>query len=77
MSRAADPGNPGAELVLYDLPGTRARRLLLAVNGSVECDGTRRRYGLSVPAWFDDPVEAAGWSYGLTGARYSRLLRRT
>jgi hypothetical protein len=80
VGRAADPGNPGAELHLYDLPFTewgRASRLLLAVNGSVERDGTRRRYGLRVPAWFDDPVDAAGWTYGLTGAQYRLLLRRT
>ncbi|MEU4667763.1 DUF6745 domain-containing protein [Amycolatopsis sp. NPDC023774] len=80
VARAPDPGNRDAELLLYDVPrapGTISRRLLLAVNGSVERDGTRRRYGLSVPPWFDDPVDAAGWSYGLTGAQYTGLLRRT
>ncbi|GAB2972726.1 DUF6745 domain-containing protein [Saccharothrix stipae] len=80
LARAPDPGNPGGELRLYDLPfrhpDPRAR-LLLAVNGSVERDGTRRRYGLRVPPWFDDPVDAAGWSYGLTGVQYARLQRRT
>lgn len=80
VARAPDPGNRDSELELYDVPrapGIIARRLLLAVNGSVERDGTRRRYGLSVPPWFDDPVDAAGWSYGLTGAQYTGLLRRT
>lgn len=80
VGRAADPGNPGAELRLYDLPYARwgrPTRLLLALNGSVERDGTRRRYGLRVPAWFDDPLDAAGWTYGLTGPQYSQLLRRT
>ena len=80
VGRAADPGHPGAELHLYDLPFAqwgRASRLLLAINGSVERDGTRRRYGLRVPAWFDDPLDAAGWTYGLTGAQYRLLLRRT
>ncbi|WIX85436.1 DUF6745 domain-containing protein [Amycolatopsis sp. DG1A-15b] len=79
-SRAPDPGNPGCELRLYDLPqrnGQAPSRLLLAVNGSVERDGTRRRYGLRVPAEFDHPLDAAGWSYGLTGAQYARLQRRT
>jgi hypothetical protein len=80
VAQSADPGNPGSELRLYDLPfeqwGTETR-LLLAVNGSVERDGTRRRYGLRVPPWFDDPLDAAGWTYGLTGAQYSLLLRRT
>jgi hypothetical protein len=80
LAHADDPGNPGAELRLYDLPYERwgrPTRLLLAVNGSVERDGTRRRYGLRVPAWFDDPLDAAGWTYGLTGPQYKQLLRRT
>lgn len=80
VGQAEDPGNPGAELLLYDLPYARwgrPTRLLLAINGSVERDGTRRRYGLRVPAWFDDPLDAAGWTYGLTGPQYQRLLRRT
>ncbi len=80
VSSARDPGNPGAELRLYDLPYQRwgrPTRLLLAIKGSVERDGTRRQYGLRVPAWFDDPLDAAGWTYGLTGAQYRRLLRRT
>lgn len=80
VGTAADPGNPGCELRLYDLPRephAAPARLLLAVNGSVERDGTRRRYGLRVPAWFDDPVDAAAWTYGLTGPQYARLARRT
>ena len=80
VAQAADPGNPGSELRLYDLPLERwgtATRLLLAVNGSVERDGTRRRYGLRVPPWFDDPLDAAGWTYGLTGVQYAQLQRRT
>jgi hypothetical protein len=80
VAAAPDPGNPGAKLCLYDLPrqvwGTRSR-VLLVVNGSVEPDGTHRRYGLSVPAVIDDPVAAAGWSYGLTGPQYAQLARRT
>jgi hypothetical protein len=80
VSAAPDPGNPGCELQLYDLPhrlwGAPAR-VLLAINGSVERDGHRRRYGLSVPGDIDDPVAAAGWSYGMSGAQYAGLLRRT
>jgi hypothetical protein len=80
VGQADDPGNPGCELRLYDLSNVLWRapaRLLLAVNGSMERDGTRRRYGLRVPAWFDDPLDAAGWTYGLTGAQYALLQRRT
>jgi hypothetical protein len=80
VASAADPGNPGCDLHLYDLP-TRVwgapTRVLLAVNGSVERDGQRRRYGLSVPGDITDPVAAAGWSYGLSAAQYTQLQRRT
>ncbi|WP_285606920.1 DUF6745 domain-containing protein [Actinokineospora globicatena] len=78
VATAPDPGNPGFELRLYDLPAWDApSQLLLAVNGSVERDGTRRQYGLRVPRWFTDPVDAAAWTYGLAGAQYATLLRRT
>ncbi|MFB4302597.1 DUF6745 domain-containing protein [Actinomadura sp. NTSP31] len=75
VSAAPDPGNPGSELRLYDLrPETR---VLLAVNGSVERDGHRRRYGLTVPGAIRDPVAAAAWTYGLSAEQYSLLARRT
>ncbi|MEU8345713.1 DUF6745 domain-containing protein [Actinomadura meyerae] len=72
---APDPGNPGSELRLYDLRDRT--RVLLAVNGSVERDGHRRRYGLTVPDGIADPVAAAGWTYGLSADQYARLVRRT
>lgn len=75
IATAPDPGNHGFELMLYDAP--RNQRVLVAVNGSVERDGTRRRYGLPVPGYFTDPVDAAAWTYGLTGAQYTQLLHRT
>src|SRR5262249_20294746 len=53
-----DPGNPGQHLVLYDVPerlwGSRIR-LLMCTNGTAERDGSRRRYGLTVPAHISDP----------------------
>ncbi|MFE3446732.1 DUF6745 domain-containing protein [Nocardia sp. NPDC059180] len=75
LACAPDPGNHGFELMLYDLPDNQ--RVLVAVNGSVERDGTRRRYGLTVPGYLADPVDAAAWTYGLTGGQYSQLLHRT
>ncbi|MCF6467594.1 hypothetical protein FAF44_04090 [Nonomuraea sp. MG754425] len=75
LATAPDPGNPGVELRLYDM--RRETRVLLAVNGSVERDGHRRRYGLTVPGFLTDPIAAAGWTYGLSAEQYSRLLRRT
>jgi hypothetical protein len=76
----SDPGNPGQTLTLYDVPrrlwGSHIR-LLLCVNGSTERDGTRRRYGLTVPATIKDPVQAAAWTAGLTANEYARMQRRT
>ncbi|MEV0997192.1 DUF6745 domain-containing protein [Nonomuraea sp. NPDC050202] len=75
VGTAPDPGNPGSELRLYDM--RRETKVLVAVNGSVERDGRRRRYGLTVPGHLTDPLSAAGWTYGLSAEQYSRLLRRT
>ena len=80
LGSAPDPGNPGNELRLYEVPGAvwgRAVRLLVATNGSVERDGTRRRYGLTVPVHLDHPLSAAAWTYGLPAYVYARLARRT
>ncbi|MGW0026830.1 DUF6745 domain-containing protein [Rhodococcus sp. NPDC003383] len=79
VDRTEDPGNPGCLLELYDSPGGWGSpgRILLAVNGSLERDGTRRRYGLPVPAWAPSALDAAGWTYGISGSDYSRLVRRT
>jgi hypothetical protein len=80
VAACADPGNPGSELCLYDVPAqpwSPPARLLVVVNGTPEPDGQHRRYGLSVPPELDDPVAAAGWSYGLTATQYARLVRRT
>jgi hypothetical protein len=75
VASAPDPGNAGSELRLYDM--RRETRVLLAINGSVERDGRRRQYGLTVPGSFDDPIAAAGWTYGLSAEQYSLLVRRT
>jgi hypothetical protein len=75
IATAPDPGNPGHDLRLYDL--WDQVNLLLVVNGSVERDGTRRRYGLRVDRWQRDPLDAAASTYGLRADQYVQLLRRT
>ncbi|GAB2801695.1 hypothetical protein GCM10027176_02380 [Actinoallomurus bryophytorum] len=75
VASAPDPGNPDSQLHLYDM--RKETRVLLAVNGSLERDGRRRRYGLTVPGFLNDPIAAAGWTYGLSAEQYSLLLRRT
>ncbi|MEU4229094.1 DUF6745 domain-containing protein [Nonomuraea sp. NPDC026600] len=75
-----DPGNPGQTLTLHDVPAdiyTTHVRVLLCTNGTVERDGTRRRFGLTVPADCTDPLEAAAWTYGLTSAQYTTAQRRS
>ena len=79
-ARVPDPGNPGQHLVLYHVPerlwGSRIR-LLMCTNGTPERDGSRRRYGLTVPAHISDPVEAAAWTAGLGKHEYAGMVRRT
>ncbi|CCQ14511.1 putative uncharacterized protein [Rhodococcus sp. AW25M09] len=74
-----DPGNPGCTLQLFATPAGwgSEERILLAVNGSRERDGRRRRYGLRVPGDISSALDAAGWTYGLNGTDYAQLLRRT
>lgn len=77
---ADDPGNAGQTLTLYDVPerlyGT-AVRVLLCTNGTIERDGTRRRFGLTVPATINDPIEAAAWTYNWPKEDYEQLeIRR-
>jgi hypothetical protein len=76
---AADPGNPGNTITLYELPDQlydEPVRVLLCTNGTVERDGTRRRFGLTVPAEIDDPIAAAAWTYNWPTAAYRKLARR-
>lgn len=80
IADSPDPGNPGVRLSLYDdtsADGVLTGRVLLVTNGSPEPDGHCRRYGINVPAAFDDPVVAAAWTYGLAGTEYAQLARRT
>src|SRR5205085_2107211 len=61
----ADPGNPGQRLLLYDLPGHlrdlyhQPARILVVHNASPDRDGTRRAFGLPVPADVPDALAAA------------------
>lgn len=79
IDRVDDPGNAGEPLSLYATPDgwDRPERILLVVNGSVERDGRRRRYGLPVPSWTSSALQAAGWTYGIAASDYAQLLRRT
>lgn len=47
------------------------------LNGSLEPDGTRRTYFLSVPPETKTAIEGVAWTYGLTADQYKGLLVRT
>lgn len=76
-----DPGNPGHTLALYEIPAGILHELpshvLLCTNATIERDGTRRRYGLEVPAWIADPIEAAAWTFDLEPHDYLTLTAAT
>lgn len=79
-SPVADPGNPGHELVLFSLPPElgpegESAKLLMCDNATPERDGTRRRFGITVPATVNTPLEAAAWTFGLSAEEYSALQR--
>ena len=76
----ADPGNSGQTLSLWDVPeqiyGDTDIRVLLCSNGTIERDGTRRKFGLTVPAEISDPISAAAWGYDLDAETYAKCQRR-
>lgn len=75
-----DPGNAGQEIALYDVPERlwgEDIRVLLCTNGTGERDGTRHRFGLTVPSRIGTALEAAAWGYGLTADEYAAAQRRT
>lgn len=72
-----DPGNPGHKLSLYDIPEqvySEPVRVLLCDNATPERDGTRRRFGLTVPADISDPIAAAAWTFDLSADEYKTMV---
>ena len=73
-----DPGNPGHTLRLYDVPSDIYGvpvRILLCDNATPERDGTRRRFGLTVPADIRSALDAAAWTFNLTPSEYAAIQR--
>ncbi len=78
MTRSVpDPGNPGQRLNLWKCDGIEEYAMLECTNATVERDGTRRKYILTVPHRFANPVAAAAWTFGTTVKKYSALARAT
>jgi hypothetical protein len=79
IATAPDPGNKPHELALYADPRNRLAgvRVLVMTNGSPDRSGRPLKYAETVPAAFDDPIEAAAWQYGCSADTYRQLQRRT
>lgn len=76
VSSETDPANEGYTLDLYEVPSGLLNfdaRVLLCVNATVERDGTRRRFGLTVPPEINEAVAAAAWTFNLTRETYIQL----
>ena len=75
-----DPANPGHPLELYEPPRDLlgyAARVLLCTNASPDRDGTRRRFGLTVPVTCADALAAAAWTFDVTPDAYRELAGAT
>jgi hypothetical protein len=78
-----DPGNPGQQLLLYDLPEHlrdlfhQPARILVVHNASPDRDGNRRAFGLPVPADVPDALAAAAATFAVSPAEYATLVRAT
>jgi hypothetical protein len=83
VAEADDPGNAPHKIRLYDLGRDMAdlyaepARILVVHNGSLDKGGTRRTFGLPVPAGHTDPVTAAADLFGVPVAAYRQIANRT
>lgn len=77
-----DPGNPGFKIGLYELSRElrsmyeEPARILLCTNGTVERDGTRRRFGLVTPAHHTNALVAAAELYDVPVEVYAKMQHR-
>jgi hypothetical protein len=82
VSCESDPGNPGRDLRLFDLPSgeqvyPEPVRLLVMHNASLDRDGSRRRFAETVPADVGSAVAAAAWQSDVPEETYRQLGRAT
>lgn len=88
IAKSPDPGNPGQEIFLYRAGevwgGDEEVNVAVVTNGTIERDGTRRKFGLIVDARFTDPIAAISDTYDdtqhpvrMTPELYSQAVRRT
>jgi hypothetical protein len=66
--------NPGREVVA---PQPGDIKLVEVANGTVEADGSRNTYWLSVPPDMQRAQQAVAWTYAMTAEEYGALVVRT
>ena len=80
LDEQPDPANPGQTLALYDPPPgllSFPARVLVCVNASPDRDGTRRQFGLTVPATVATALAAAAWTFDVAPSAYAQLAGAT
>jgi len=80
LDECPDPANPGYSLALYEIPERiyeERVRVVLCTNASPERDGTRRRFGLTVPADVSDALAGIPWTFDVDPQTYKQLSRAT
>jgi hypothetical protein len=82
VDTAPDPGNPGHNLELFDLPEQmqvygQPVRLLVMRNASRDLDGSRRMFAETVPVAMPSAIAAAAWQFDVDPGIYAQLARAT
>ena len=78
IDECPDPGNPPYTVKLYSLPAALgSHKLIIVNNATIERDGSRRSYGITVSTTCKTAMEAAGSTFGLSVDQYRQLSRAT
>jgi len=78
IDECPDPGNPPYMVRLYSLPAALgSHKLIIVNNATIERDGSRRSYGITVSANCKTAMEGASSTFGLSVDQYKELARAT
>jgi hypothetical protein len=78
LDECPDPGNSPHTVKLYALPvALGSHKLIIVDNATIERDGRRKTYGVTVSATCKTALEAAASTFGLSTAEYKQLARAT
>jgi len=78
LDECPDPGNAPHTVRLYALPAALgSHKLIIVHNATIERNGDRRLYGITVSAECKTALEAAASTFGLSAKEYAELERAT